>query len=318
MHCGVGIQRARSRRRSSQAARRFLGSRISSAALKVGSAGSTSERARDRGVHPVTARAPARGGLRQQRARGEQSHQQQPARRGQRDEAVQERQADGDLRLAGRPVAWRAPRDQRGHQELAALQADRGEHPVEIVARRAGERRAGAVLVRAGRIADQQQRGRGIALGEYQVAGGVAQRAAVEGGDGGAEVFQGGRCRGGLRARVRLGGPWVAGRVAPPPPAPLPQGEGEAWHRLLPLPLREGGGGRGTPPAADRPAHPPAPRPHPTRSAAAARRDRPSAGATPPPRRGRSRSARRTSPRGGTASTHRAASRSPAPAGRSP
>ena len=201
-------------------------------------------------------------------------------------------------------------------QELAALQADRGEHPIEIVARRAGERRARAVLVRAGRIADQQQRGRGIALGEYQVAGGVAQGAAVEGGDGGAEVFQGGRRRGGLLGAFGWGG--RAGVWAPPPPDPLPQGEGEALVSTSPPPLAGGGWGEGAPPAADRPARPPAPRPHPTRSAAAARRDRPSAVATPPPRRARSRSARRTSPRGGTASTHRAASRSPAPAGRSP
>ncbi len=224
----------RSSRRSAHAARRSRGFRISSAGPKVGSTGSGCDtpgmaasshapRGRRREAWPSIARTAS--GPSRTRRRG--------AARATKTE--EERQADRQFRGAGRPVSGRTPGDQRAQQQTGARQADAAQHPVEIGARHAGERHAGAVIVGAGRIADQQQAGRWIALREHQVACGVAQGAAVEAGNGGAQVGERVRGGGGLRRAF--------GRSADGLPNPRRcTGEGVPW---LPLPRSGGGLGRG-------------------------------------------------------------------------
>ena len=178
-------------------------------------------------------------------------------------------------------------------QQPGPVQADAGQHPVEIGAGGAGERGAQAVVLIARRLADQQQAGVGGAVGEHQVGGGGAQRAEVEAGDGvpqrGQRVGRRGRARGLLgglataaaapaSAAPEGGGLWAAG----------PSGAGCMGAAAgVGGPPRPAAGPRGGPPA-----RPPGPRRHPIRAAPSVQPARPCALSCPlscPP--GRSASA---------------------------
>ena len=99
----------------------------------------------------------------------------------QHDQPVQEGQADRDFSRRRWPSARRTPRQQRGqHQIRATVQADAGEHLVEQCALRSGERMAAAIFLASRRFADDQGRAGGVALGEHEIAGGIAQGASVE------------------------------------------------------------------------------------------------------------------------------------------
>ena len=97
--------------------------------------------------------------------------------------AQHERQAGGDLVGGGGAVAGRAPVDGVGDQDTRAVEADRRQHAVEQLAGAPDKGAADAVLVGAGRLADDHDRGRGIAVGDDRVGRGALQPAAFEPGD---------------------------------------------------------------------------------------------------------------------------------------
>ena len=96
------------------------------------------------------------------------------------DLALDEGQADLRLLRRRRAVAGRPPRNDVGDIGLAAIEADRGDHAVEQLARAADERQALDVLVAAGRLADEHHARLRIAVGEHELGRGRSQRAAVE------------------------------------------------------------------------------------------------------------------------------------------
>ena len=101
-----------------------------------------------------------------------------------------------------------APEQHVGDARRVPVASDRREHEVEQASRRADEGQPATVLLRPWRFADEHQVGVRGAVGEYGVAGGALERAAVEGrhrlGEGG-DV--GGRGGGGARLLdQRLGG----------------------------------------------------------------------------------------------------------------
>ena len=117
---------------------------------------------------------------RQQRLRRGIAERHQHVRVHQFDLALDERQADLRLLRRRRAVAGRPPRNDVGDVGLAAVEPDRGDHPVEQLAGAADKRQALDVLVAARRLADEHDARLRIAVGEYQPRRGVFQRAAVE------------------------------------------------------------------------------------------------------------------------------------------
>ena len=110
----------------------------------------------------------------------------------QRDQPMQEGLADRDLARRWRPPARGAPGQQRRQHQLRSGQADADKHLIQQLTFGSGEGMAAAVFLPARRFADDQRRRRGVALGEHKIAGGVAQGAPVEAGQGGAQRIQ--RC----------------------------------------------------------------------------------------------------------------------------
>ncbi len=96
------------------------------------------------------------------------------------DLALDERQADLRLLRRRRAVAGRPPGNDIGDVGVAAVEPDRGDHPVQQFARTADERQALEVLLAPGSLADEHDPRLRVAVGEHQPRGGRFQRAAVE------------------------------------------------------------------------------------------------------------------------------------------
>ena len=115
------------------------------------------------------------------------------------DLALDERQADLRLLRRRRAVAGRPPRNDVGDIGVAAVEPDRGDHPVQQFAGTSDERQPLDVLVASGRLADEHDARLRVAVGEHQPR------------------------RGAISARSRRNSP--AARAAPPATArcaPLP------------------------------------------------------------------------------------------------
>src|SRR3546814_865511 len=109
------------------------------------------------------------------------THQQQQLGLQDLDLPLQERLAGGDL--AGRRIAvpGRAPVQQVGDVDLAAVEADGRQHAIEKLAGGTDEGLALAVLLAARRLADDHEAGFGVAVVEAEVGRRGLQRAAFEG-----------------------------------------------------------------------------------------------------------------------------------------
>jgi len=93
---------------------------------------------------------------------------------------LNERQADLRLLRRRRAVAGRPPWNDIGDVGAAAVQPDRGDHPVQQLARTSDERQSLDVFLASGSFADEHDARLRIAVGEYQACSGGFQRAAVE------------------------------------------------------------------------------------------------------------------------------------------
>src|SRR6266566_1123100 len=91
-----------------------------------------------------------------------------------------ERQAGGDLGRGRLAVAGRAPVDHVGDLHSAAVETDRRQHAVEQLPGAADKRPSDAVFVRTGRLADDHDRRRRVAVDKNRVRRGPLQRAAVK------------------------------------------------------------------------------------------------------------------------------------------
>ena len=141
-------------------------------------------------IQPFAAHPADAGGVAGDRLGGQRPQQHQAPGPHQGDVAEQERQADQHLAVGRVAVAGGAPGNQVGDQELRPVEPDARQHAVEQLAGRADERLAGPVFLGAGAFADQHQAGSRVAVGEHQVGRRGGERAAVEAGEGGAQVVE--------------------------------------------------------------------------------------------------------------------------------
>jgi hypothetical protein len=137
----------------------------------------------DREVEPPAAQSGDALALRQQRAGGGAAGEDEHLGPHQRNESEHERQARGDFHGCRRAVAGRAPIDDVGDQDTAAVEADRRQHAVEQLPRAADKGPADPVLVRAGGLADDHDGRRRVAIDEDRVRRRALQRATVKPGN---------------------------------------------------------------------------------------------------------------------------------------
>ena len=131
-------------------------------------------------VEPAATRLHDAFARRQQRLRRRIAERHQNVRIDQFDLALDERQADLGFLRRRRPVARRAPWNDVGDVNLAAIESDRGDHPVEQLARASDEGQALDIFVASRRLADEHDAGLRVAVGKHQTRGSGFQRAAVE------------------------------------------------------------------------------------------------------------------------------------------
>ena len=140
---------------------------------------------------------------RQQRLRRGIAERHQHVRIHELDLPLDERQADLRLLRRRRPVAGRPPGNHVGDVGFAAVEPDRGDHPVQQFAGASDKRQALDVLVAPGRFADEHDARLRIAVGKHQPRRGVFQRAALEILQERAQCFQRRRCSRGF-ARMAM------------------------------------------------------------------------------------------------------------------
>ena len=154
-------------------------------------------------IDPSRGLAAASLGRRQQGARHGSPEQHQPTYVKQYDQPAQEGQADREFDGIGRPPARGTPRQQWGQHEPLTVQPDAGEHLVKQNAVRSGERMAATIFLASRWFADDEGRAGGVALGEYEIAGGIAQGTPIEARKGFAQLIQVGGLAGKRRRPMR-------------------------------------------------------------------------------------------------------------------
>ena len=91
-----------------------------------------------------------------------------------------------------RAVAGRAPWDDVGDIDAAAVEADRAQHPVQQLSRASDEGQTFDVFVAAGRFAHKHDLRLWVPVSKDKLRGRAFQRAALEGRERDAQIFQSG------------------------------------------------------------------------------------------------------------------------------
>ena len=134
------------------------------------------------GVERIPAPAGARNAVldAEQRLHRRAAEAEQKVRVGELNLAADEGQADCGFLRGGRAVSRRPPRHDIGDVNAGAIKSDRRQHQIEELAGSPDKRPADHVFVVARRLANEHDAALRIAVGEYELRRGGAQRAALE------------------------------------------------------------------------------------------------------------------------------------------
>ncbi len=121
----------------------------------------------------------------------------QDIRIGKLDLPQDKRQTDLAFLRRWRAVAGWPPWNDIGDIGASTIKPDRAHHQIEELARAADERQAGTIFVSAGRFADEHHACARCTISEHKLLGGLAQAAALEAVEDGAQFIE----RGGFAGR---------------------------------------------------------------------------------------------------------------------